>query len=78
MQRIKLPDGRRRRLLAREAARLQSFPDHFEFSGSEGSVFNQIGNAVPPMFAYALALAVAENLKKAGVTARKTLIKAAA
>lgn len=31
MMRIRLPDGRRRRLLVREAARLQSFPDWFEF-----------------------------------------------
>src|SRR5205085_1394446 len=33
MQRIRLPDGRRRRLLVHEAARLQSFPDWFEFCG---------------------------------------------
>lgn len=64
MQRIKLPDGRRRRLLAREAARLQSFPDFFEFTGSEGSVFNQIGNAVPPMFAHCMASAVARHLAR--------------
>lgn len=63
MQRILLPDGRRRRLLVKEAARLQSFPDHFDFSGSEASVFNQIGNAVPPMFAYALATAVLHYLR---------------
>lgn len=55
MQRIKLPDGRRRCLTIREAARLQSFPDWFTFSGSEQSIFNQIGNAVPPMLAYHLA-----------------------
>jgi DNA (cytosine-5)-methyltransferase 1 len=55
MQRIRLPDGRRRRLLLREAARLQSFPDWFEFYGGETSQFNQIGNAVPPLFAYHLA-----------------------
>jgi DNA (cytosine-5)-methyltransferase 1 len=58
MQRIKLPSGRRRRLTVREGARLQSFPDWFEFCGSEGSQFNQVGNAVPPMFAYALAQSV--------------------
>jgi DNA (cytosine-5)-methyltransferase 1 len=58
MHRIKLPDGRRRRLLAREAARLQSFPDWFEFVGGETSVFNQIGNAVAPLFAYHLAESV--------------------
>lgn len=64
MQRIKLPDGRRRRLLIREAARLQSFPDHYEFIGSEGSVYNQIGNAVPPMMAYALAKSVLKYFAK--------------
>lgn len=58
MHRLRLPDGRRRRLTAREAARLQSFPDWFEFVGNETSVFNQIGNAVPPMLAYAMAASV--------------------
>ena len=55
MHRIKLPDGRRRRLLLREAARLQSFPDWFEFVGTQTSCFNQIGNAVSPLFAFHLA-----------------------
>ena len=64
MQRVKLPDGRRRRIEVREAARLQSFPDWFEFSGSEESQFTQIGNAVPPMFAYHLALSVIDYLQK--------------
>lgn len=58
MQRIKLPDGRRRRLLPKEAARLQTFPDWYIFSGGETSVYNQIGNAVPPLFAYAFAGAI--------------------
>lgn len=58
MQRIKLPDGRRRRLLTREAARLQSFPDNFEFKGAQASQFYQIGNAVPPLLAYKMALAL--------------------
>jgi len=58
MHRIRLADGRRRRVTVREAARLQSFPDWFEFSGSEESQFTQIGNAVPPMFAYKLALQI--------------------
>lgn len=55
MHRVVLPDGRRRRLTIREGARLQSFPDWFEFMGSETSSFNQIGNAVPPMLAYCIA-----------------------
>jgi DNA (cytosine-5)-methyltransferase 1 len=55
MLRIRLPDGRRRRLTVREGARLQSFPDWFQFQGSEDSQYNQIGNAVPPILAKALA-----------------------
>ncbi|MFE1747217.1 DNA cytosine methyltransferase [Coleofasciculus sp. H7-2] len=55
MLRIRLPDGRRRRLTVPEGARLQSFPDWFQFQGSENSQFNQIGNAVPPLLAKALA-----------------------
>lgn len=55
MLRIKLPDGKRKRLNVREGARLQSFPDWFEFCGSESSKFQQIGNAVPPLMAYHIA-----------------------
>lgn len=58
MQRVRLQDGRRRRILIREAARLQSFPDSFEFKGAETSQFYQIGNAVPPLLAYKMALAL--------------------
>ncbi|NEP86013.1 MAG: DNA cytosine methyltransferase [Okeania sp. SIO2C2] len=63
MHRIKLSDGRRRRLLLREAARLQSFPDWFEFVGKETSCFNQIGNAVPPLFAFHLAGSIRSYLE---------------
>ena len=63
MQRLRLQDGRRRRLTVQEAARLQSFPEWFEFVGTETSQFNQIGNAVPPMFARAIAQSVAEYLR---------------
>lgn len=61
MQRVKLPDGRRRRIVQREAARLQSFPDWFEFCGNETQQFTQIGNAVPPLLAYQLAQSVKET-----------------
>lgn len=42
----------------REAARLQSFPDSFEFDGTKIQVARQIGNAVPPTLAKAIALHV--------------------
>ena len=62
MHRIRLPDGRRRRLLIQEAKRLQSFPDWFEFAGNETSQFNQIGNAVPPLMSFHIAESVANYL----------------
>ena len=47
---------------ARESARIQSFPDSFEILGTRGSQYKQIGNAVPPMLAKAIAEAIIKAL----------------
>ena len=44
-----------RALTPREGARLQSFPDRFEFAGSRAQIVKQIGNAVPPLLGESLA-----------------------
>lgn len=47
-----------RTITPREAARLQSFPDYFEFKGTKTSICKQIGNAVPPKLAYFFAIMI--------------------
>ena len=53
-----------RALTPREGARIQSFPDSFQFSGGKGSVCSQVGNAVPPLLAMAFAKEIKSFLDK--------------
>jgi DNA (cytosine-5)-methyltransferase 1 len=62
---IHFDSNQARGISLREAARLQSFPDAFQFVGSMNSQLTQIGNAVPPLLAYAVAKSLKANLLSA-------------
>lgn len=53
-----------RTITVREAARLQSFDDDFDFIGSQGDAYKMIGNAVPPKFALAISKAINKMIKE--------------
>lgn len=62
-------------LSVRDCARIQSFPDWFEFLGPNHRVkHKQIGNAIPPRLAYELGLSIKAHLNKAGKVSSENLI----
>ncbi|WP_151805036.1 DNA cytosine methyltransferase [Acinetobacter bereziniae] len=57
------PDSTQARsITVREAARLQTFDDDYDFISSAGANYKMIGNAVPPYFSYKLSLAISQLL----------------
>jgi len=71
-------DGAQARVISvREAARLQSFPDGFLFAGTMNPAYRQIGNAVPPIMAKEMAIAIRLSLEEALAARRAEPLQAA-
>jgi DNA (cytosine-5)-methyltransferase 1 len=62
---LKRAPRRMRRITVQEAAQLQSFPQSWVFAGPQVAQYRQIGNAVPPRLAHAVALSVRGGLQRA-------------
>ena len=71
-------DGSVRYFSVRESARLQTFPDGYEFHGSWSETMRQLGNAVPVLLAQTVAASVAEKLLENSALSNSNRIKLAA
>ena len=63
-----------RSITVREAARLQSFPDNFNFQGASGDKYKMIGNAVPPVFSEKIAIALSCIMDQQRITRNTKLL----
>ena len=61
---VLLVGDRYRRFTPREVARIQSFPENFQLIGSEGAQYRALGNAIPPVMFWHVAMTVASILRK--------------
>ena len=59
---VLLDNGRYRRFIPREVARIQSFPESYTLSGSDTAQYRALGNAIPPVMFWYIAKAVSEQL----------------
>lgn len=60
----KFPEDGLPRLTVRMVARIQGFPDEWEFSGKKTIAYRQVGNAFPPLVARAVGLAIRRALNR--------------
>jgi DNA (cytosine-5)-methyltransferase 1 len=61
---VDFPAGQNPKLTVRMVARLQSFPDNWEFTGGKTAAYRQVGNAFPPAVARAVGLAISAAIKR--------------
>lgn len=61
---VLLDNGKYRRFTPREVARIQSFPERFELTGTDGAKYRALGNAIPPVMFWHVANAVTRCLNE--------------
>ena len=68
---LRLDDGSLRYYTVRESARIQTFPDTYQFFGSWTESMRQIGNAVPVKLAIVIGESVMEQMERMGISDAK-------